>query len=75
LIDFLITAITCIAVGAAFSLGVIKAYRQGVKDGRAIKEDTPLEPVFDKKIEESPDPMISAYETIANYDPFKKEVK
>lgn len=73
MINLLITMFAVLmgaAVGALFSLGFIKAYRQGVKDGRAIKNEQPLEPmVLPKPTEETENTLAEQLNALAGYQP------
>ena len=53
-----------LVVGALAGVGMIACYRQGVKDGRAIGKDQPLEPVLQSSAKRQQRPEDAYYDTI-----------
>ena len=51
-------------VGAVSGVGMIACYRQGVKDGRAIGKNQPLEPVLQSSAKRQQRPEDAYYDTI-----------
>ena len=53
-----------LAVGTLAGVGMIACYRQGVKDGRSIAKDQPLEPVLQSSAKRQQRPEDAYYDTI-----------
>jgi hypothetical protein len=71
-------------IGVCFFIVPLWAYRRGLKDGLAIKQDKPIEPIKTpvqsikkyldtKKSKEGEKEAMQGIHNIMNYDPFKKE--
>lgn len=56
--------ILLLVVGTLAGVGMIACYRQGVKDGRAIGKDQPLEPVLQSNAKRAQTPEDAYYDTI-----------